>query len=230
MSRHLKRLNAPKAWLIQRRTTKYIAKPLPGAHRLGESLAIALILKQLGHAKTTAEAKKILNASQVLIDGCRVRDPKAPAGILDSISLPQTDEHYRIILDTKGRLQLARITKQEAGSKLCKVINKTMQRNNKLQYNLNDGRNLLLDAGKAKTGDTLLISVPEQKVQQCLALEKGTLIYLFGGKHTGTFGTVQRTEGNKIIFTANGQEISTAKRYAIAVGKDKPVLTLARKE
>ena len=93
MSRHLKRLNAPKSWTILRKTTKYIAKPLPGAHALGESMPIGLVLKQLGHAQTTAEAKKILHAHPVLVDGKRVLDPKSPVGILDSIALPTTNGH-----------------------------------------------------------------------------------------------------------------------------------------
>jgi small subunit ribosomal protein S4e len=230
MSRHLKRLNAPKEWFISRRTTKYIIKPLPGAHLLNECMPIALVIKQLGHAKTTAEVKKILNSHEVFVDGRRVRDPESPVGILDSLSLPASNEHYRVVFDRKGRLDFIQIPKQEANTKLCKVINKTALRGGKLQYNLNDGRNIILDAKTAKTGDTLVLSLPAQKVEQRLGLEKGAMIYLLGGKHTGTFGTLQKIEDDEIIFSANGQEIATAKRYALVVGKEKPALTLARKK
>lgn len=229
MSRHLKRLNAPGSWTIVRKTTKYIAKPLPGAHKLSESLPIALILKMLGHAQTTAEVKKILTSHEVLVDGRRVRDPKAPVGILDSIALPKSNEYYRIAFDTKARLQLVPISKSEANNKLCKVINKTSVKGTKLQLNLNDGRNLLADAKAANTGDTLLIEVPSQKIVQKLALEKGALIYLLGGKHIGTFGTLQSIEDDEITLTANNQTIATAKKYALVVGKDKPALTFTKK-
>ena len=229
MSRHLKRLNAPKSWTIMRKTTKYIAKPLPGAHKLSESMPIALVLKQLGHAQTTAEAKKILIAHQVLIDGRRVVDPKAPVGVLDSISLPVSSEYFRIVFDAKGRLQLIAIPKAEAGAKLCKVINKTTVPGGKIQLNLNDGRNILADAKAAGTGDTLVLEMPTQKITQKLALEKGALSYLLGGKHISMLGKLESIEGDKILFNANGKSIATAKKYALVVGKDKPVLTLVKK-
>jgi small subunit ribosomal protein S4e len=228
MSRHLKRLNAPKSWFIARKTTKYIGKPLPGAHKLSESMPIALVLKQLGHAQTVGEAKKILNAHPALVDGKRVRDPKAQVGILDSIALPASDEYYRVVFDPKGRLQLVPIPKQEAVTKLCKVVNKTAVRGGKLQFNLNDGRNILADKGTADTGDTLVLSVPEQKVVQRFPLEKGAQLYLLGGKHVGTLGILERIEDDEIIFTADGQSISTAKKYALAVGKDKPAIRLTK--
>jgi small subunit ribosomal protein S4e len=228
MSRHLKRLNAPKSWIILRKTTKYISKPLPGAHSLLESMPVGLVLKQLGHAQTSSEAKKILNAHQILVDNKRVIDQKAPVGLLDSISLPGSNEYYRISFDTKGRLQFVPIPKNEAALKICKVVNKTSVSGGKVQLNLNDGRNLLADSKSANTGDTLVIQVPGQKVQTRLALEKGALIFLLGGKHIGTMGTLESVENDEITFKTNGQTIATAKKYALVVGKDKPVLTITK--
>jgi small subunit ribosomal protein S4e len=228
MSRHLKRLNAPKEWFILRKTTKYIAKPLPGAHILNESIPISLVLKQLGHAKTSAEVKKILNQHEVLIDARRVRDPKAAAGILDSVSLPKSNEYYRIIFDAKGRLQLLAIPKNEANTKVSKVIDKTMVSGGKLQLNLNDGRNIIADKGAASTGDTLLLELPGQKISQRLALEKGALVYMLGGKYIGAFGKLASIDGDEIAFTADSQSLRTAKKYALVVGKEKPVLTLRK--
>ena len=228
MTRHLKRLNAPKRWFILRKTTKYIQKPLPGAHLLEESMPISLVLRQLGHAQTGAEVKKILMNHEVLIDGRRIRDPKASVGILDSIALPKSGEYYRVIFDAKGRLHLLAIPKGETTTKLCKVVNKTSVSGGKLQYNLNDGRNLLAEKNAANTGDTLVLQVPAQKIAQRLAFEKGALLYLLGGKHIGTLGVLESVEDNEIIFKANGQSIATAKKYALVVGKDKPVLKLSK--
>lgn len=228
MSRHLKRLNAPKSWTILRKSTKYIVKPLPGAHKLTESMPISLVLRQLGHAQTAAEAKKIINAHQILVDGRRVRDLKAPVGLLDNLSLPSSNEYYRIVYDTKGRLQLLPISKNESGTKICKVINKTAVKGAKVQLNLNDGRNMLVDKKSANTYDTLIIEVPSQKIIQHLVLEKGALIYLLGGKHIGTMGTIETIEGDEITFKTNNQLIATAKKYALVVGKDKPLITITK--
>ncbi len=228
MSRHLKRLNAPKSWTILRKTTKYIAKPLPGAHKLLESMPIALVIKQLGHAQSSAEVKKILLAHQILVDNSRIRDLKAQVGLLDSLSLPDSSEHYRLIFDTKARLQFVPIPKTEAGLKFCKVTKKTSIAGGKVQLNLSNGRNIIADAKTANTGDTLVLQVPGQKIQQRLALEKGAMIYLLGGKHVGTFGTLETIEDDEITFKRDGKSIATAKKYALVVGKDKPVLTLAK--
>jgi small subunit ribosomal protein S4e len=228
MSRHLKRLNAPKSWTILRKTTKYIAKPMPGAHKLSESMPISLVLRQLGHAQTSAEAKKILNAHQILVDGKRVRDLKAPVGLLDNLSLPGTNEYYRVSYDTKGRLQLVPISKSESATKICKVINKTAVKGAKVQLNLNDGRNILADKKSANTGDTLMLEVPSQKISQHLTLEKGALVFLLGGKHIGIMGTLESIDGDEITIKANGQPITTSKKYALVVGKDKPLLTITK--
>ncbi len=226
MSKHLKRLNAPKKWNILRKTSKYIAKPMPGAHKLDDSMPFSIVLKQLGYAQSTREAKKILNTHIILKDGARVRDPKAQAGILDTISLSSSDEHYRVVFDVKGRLQLIQIPKNEANTKACKVVNKTPVPGGKIQCNLNDGRNILADKSAPKTGDTLILEVPKQKIIKTLALEKGALIYLLGGKHIGTLGVLQSIDKNSITFTSNGASISTAKEFALVVGKDKPELKL----
>ncbi len=228
MSRHLKRLNAPPTWFILRKTTKYIQKPLPGAHKLEESMPISLVLKQLGHAQTGGEIKKILNHHEVLVDGKRIRDPQSPVGILDSIALPTSNEYYRIVFDAKGRLHLLPISKNETMTKLCKVVNKTAVKGGKLQYNLNDGRNILAAKDTANTNDTLVLNVPGQKIAQRLPFEKGALLYLLGGKHIGTLGVLESVEDDEIIFTANGQSIATAKKYALVVGKGKPVLQLTK--
>ena len=51
---HLKTINAPKSWPIERKAKKFITKPLPGTHKLVESLPLGIILKtflKLGNKK-----------------------------------------------------------------------------------------------------------------------------------------------------------------------------------
>ena len=61
MSRHLKSYAAPKSWTLLRKITKWILRPQPGKHPLERSLPVGILLKQLGIAQTTREAKKIVN-------------------------------------------------------------------------------------------------------------------------------------------------------------------------
>lgn len=40
---------------------------------------------------------------------------------MDVIEIEKTDEHFRLVLDTKGRFVVHRISKEEASYKLCRV-------------------------------------------------------------------------------------------------------------
>lgn len=61
MSKHLKRLFAPKTWDIKRRGIKFIAKPIPGAHKISMSLPLNVILRDiLKYANTNKEVKLML--------------------------------------------------------------------------------------------------------------------------------------------------------------------------
>ena len=57
----------------------------------------------------------------VKIDGKTRTDATYPLGFMDVIDVDKTDEHFRLVYDTKGRFVVHRISKEEAGYKLCKV-------------------------------------------------------------------------------------------------------------
>lgn len=50
----------------------------------------------------------------VKIDQKVKTDPKYPAGVMDVLSLPKTDEHFRVLYDVKGRFVLKKISEEEA--------------------------------------------------------------------------------------------------------------------
>jgi len=60
----------------------------------------------------------------IKIDGKVRRDHKYPLGHMDVVTIEKTNEHFRILLDTKGRFLPHRIDAKEAGFKLCKVLKK----------------------------------------------------------------------------------------------------------
>ena len=57
----------------------------------------------------------------IKVDGKVRTDPTFPAGFMDVISIEKTDEHFRLIYDTKGRFTIHRITDEESAYKLAKV-------------------------------------------------------------------------------------------------------------
>ena len=92
------------------------------------------------------------------------------------------------------------------------------------QITIFDGRNLLTKE-KYKTGDSIVIEVPEQKEIEYLPLEKGAVIILVGGKHAGSIGSVEKVSGDRLVFKTQDNEIfETAKKHAYAIGKKQPAV------
>ena len=231
MSKHLKRHFAPKTWKIKRKGIKYIAKPSPGPHKIVMSFPLNVLLRDiLGYANSNKEVKFILEKKEVMVDGIRRKDYRFPVGLLDVLSLKDINEHFRIILDKKGKLDLIKIGEEEKGVKLNKITGKSMVKG-KIQLNLYDGKNIFVKENSYKVGDSVLLTLGEKnEVKEHIRFDKNALIYLIGGKHTGQIGKVQDIIGNRILYkTESGDTVETLKEYALPVGKDKPLISLTRR-
>src|SRR5437667_12896763 len=92
------------------------------------------------------EARHILNDRGVLVDGRAVTDPKFPVGLMDVLSFAATKAHYRMLVDTRGKM--ARVPIGDAGTnwKLCPVEDKTTARRGKYYGTLEYGRSRPLEA------------------------------------------------------------------------------------
>jgi small subunit ribosomal protein S4e len=221
---HLKRLVAPKTWHLLRKKETFTARPKPGAHVQKLSIPLATLLKQEGHAKTTKEAKKLLHKNNVLIDGRRIKDHRFPVGIMDLISFKETKQHYRVLLDSKGRI-IVKQTKNNT-SKISKITGKTIIKKKKTQINCNDSRSIIVEKDSYKVGDSIIISVPKQNITNHLKLEKGASILLTGGKHVGIIGKIDSIKENIITFKADHKKnVKTLKKYAFVVDTDITALT-----
>ena len=225
----LKRLAAPRAWSIPRKTGTWAVRPSPGPHPLHRCIPLTIVLRDmLGYTDNAREAKAVIRARRAHVDNRAVRDPGFPLGLMDTLSLPDVGEHYRVLLDTRGRFVLVPIQEAEAGWKLARIENKTVVRGGRIQFNLSDGRNLFAENGH-KTRDTLKIAVPSQEIQEVLPLKKGGVALLIGGKHVGQTGHVEdivverSSRPNQILFK---EGFSSIVDYAFVVGKQKPVIAL----
>jgi small subunit ribosomal protein S4e len=94
----------------------------------------------------------------------------------------------------------------------------------KLQVNLTDGRNILMDKTDVKVNDSILIEVPAQKAKQRLPLEAGAHILLMGGKHIGSVGVVQSVAGDVVTYAHGKETRRTRPEYAYVVPKEIHVL------
>jgi len=232
---HLKRLVAPRSWPIERKKTKWIAKPLAGPHTLEESMPLAVILKEiLKFVRTTKEVKKILKEGQILVNNVVRKEVNFPIGFLDTLSVPTLNEYFRVLYDHKGRLTFLPIPKTESTIKPEKVIGKKIIKKGKIQINLNDGRNLLLDKCDYKVGDTILVDLTTKKVKDHYKLEAGNLVYLTAGNKKGSVGKLKEvivrglSEEPMVKYNLGGKDHLTLKKYAFVIGKDKTCIKLEK--
>jgi small subunit ribosomal protein S4e len=228
VKRHLKRFATPKTWKIKKKGITFITRPNPGSHPIGMCMPISVVMKQmLKSANTTKEVRKLLYNNEVLVDGRRVKDHRFPVGLMDVITLTPTKQNFRVVLDEKGHLAAIEIDANEAKLKLCRIVKKTLLKGAKMQLNMSDSRNIIVDKGEYSLGDSLLIEIPTQKIAGQFKLEKGAEVLLIAGKHIAEEGAVESAGKNRMIFkNKKGESVTTSKKYAFVVGKEKPAIKI----
>ena len=81
--RHLKRLNAPKHWMLDKLGGVWAPRPSTGPHKLRECLPLIILLRnRLKYALNTKEVKYILMQRLVKVDGKARTDKTYPAGFM----------------------------------------------------------------------------------------------------------------------------------------------------
>ncbi|HIH04671.1 TPA: 30S ribosomal protein S4e [Candidatus Woesearchaeota archaeon] len=226
--RHLKRMAVPRTWPVERKSSTFIYRPSPGAHSFDEGMSLGTFLKEVfRYARTNREARRILHQKTVLVDGKRRKDEHLIVGLFDIIEFPEADTRFRITINTNGKIDAVAVDKKEAALKPCRITGKSMVKG-KVQLNLSDGRNILVDKDGYRTGDTLLIGLPSQDIRKHLRLDKKAAIFLTGGKHLGHIGTVEGISGDRLMYrTEDGAIQETKKEYAFVIGEGKPALTIS---
>ncbi|MCC7551800.1 MAG: 30S ribosomal protein S4e [Methanobacterium sp.] len=230
--KHLKRFKSPEHWPIHPKEFKWTVKPSPGPHSIEGSLPLLVVVRDiLQIADNAREARIIINNGEVLVDGRIHKDYKFPVGFMDVIQIPKTEKAYRVLPDERGQLMLHPIEKANTGFKLCKIQDKTTLKGGKTQLNLHDGRNYLTE-DNYKTGDVLVVNIPEQEIKDHIKFEDGTIGIITGGKHIGERGTVKEiniTSGpmpNTVLIETKEKTFQTLQDYVFVLGKDKPVISL----
>lgn len=233
MSKHMHRLAAPRSYPIFRREAHYVAKVRPGPHPKEKSLPLLIVLRDvLKVADTQNEVKRILKERKVLVDSKVRKDQKFPIGFMDVLWLPLLNTYYRVLFKKDGTLNFVKINEQEAKMKLCKIVGKRIIKKGKIQLNLHDGRNILVDDNKYKPGDSVLITIPEQKILKHLPLEKQMMVFIIDGKHIGEtaklvdFHPMAGSTEDRVVLESSGVQFETLKKYVFVIGKDKPELSI----
>jgi small subunit ribosomal protein S4e len=230
MSFHQKRLSSSKVLSIPKKKYKWVTRPSPGPHPKDRSIPLLVAVRdELSMCDTSREARRIIGNREVAVDMRPTRDFKRPLGLMDTISIPKAKEHFRVLLDRKGRLRMVRIEEDEAAWKLVRIEDKTTLRGGRTQLNCHDGRNILIDKDEYKTGDVLKLELPEQKVIAHYPMEKGAVAMVVSGAHTGEMSTVSQrvpTRGSSEDLIEFEDGFATVKSNVFIVGSEKAELSV----
>lgn len=226
-SKKMKRLAAPRYVPVARKSSVWLAKPMPGPHPVNESVALITLIKEvLRIADTTREAKKIITSGTILVDGRVVKRPKFPVGLMDVISIPSLNKHYRVVVDNKQRLKVVEIDEEKSKYKLCKVKGKYNVRGGKTVVGLHDGRNVVINNGNIRVGDTVKVEVPTQRIIDVLKLEPEAKCLIVKGKHAGETAVLKKIHPRtsrretEATLVRDGEEFITVKKYLFVVGNE----------
>jgi small subunit ribosomal protein S4e len=236
--KHMKRLAAPGHWQIKRKVRPFTIRANPGPHALHDGIPLGVIVRDMLKLTTTLnETRRVISQGHVKVDGKIRKDYKYPVGLMDVIEIAETKTRVRVVPDSRHLLQLFNIPKKEQSLKPCKITGKNTVAKGNIQLHLHDGRTILLQSKDPKAkpkepyrpGDTLLIKLPNQTIQEHIPLKEGIIAIITGGDHTGYVGKLIKIDPeNRLgtIQTTGDKTILTAIRYVFPLGEDKPLVSI----
>jgi len=217
--RHLKRLNAPKHWMLDKLGGVWAPRPSTGPHKLRECLPLIILLRnRLKYALNTKEVKYILMQRMVKVDGKARTDKTYPAGFMDVVSLEKSNEFFRLLYDVRGRFAVHRIGAEEAKYKLCRVKQLEMGKKKVPYIVTHDGRTIRYPDPLVAVNDTVKVDIETNKCIDFVKFETGNLAMISGGKNTGRVGVIVSRERHQGSFDIVHVKDSAGHIFATRLG------------
>merc|ERR1712227_853839 len=167
--KHLKRLNAPKHWMLDKMGGVWAPRPSTGPHK--------------------KEVQQILMQRLIKVDGKVRTDPNYPCGFMDVISIDKTDEHFRMLYDAKGRFVVHRLNhknfSKEKDYKLCRVQKLAWGAKSVPYIATHDGRTLRYPDPNTKVHDTVKVDIATGKATDMIKFETGATVVITEGQNQG---------------------------------------------
>ncbi|XP_064488724.1 small ribosomal subunit protein eS4 [Ornithodoros turicata] len=234
--KHLKRLHAPKSWMLDKLGGVFAPRPSTGPHKLRESLPLIIMLRnRLKYALTGAEVKKIVKQRLIKVDHKVRTDTNYPAGFMDVITIEKTGEFFRLLYDVKGRFVLHRITPEEAKYKLCRVKRVQVGPKGVPFLVTHDARTIRYPDPLIKVNDTVKVDLATGKIDDYIKFDSGNVCMVTGGHNLGRVGTIMSRERHPGSFDivhvkdSQGHTFATRLSYIFIIGKGtKPYISLPR--
>jgi len=248
--KHLKRLNAPKHWMLDKLGGTWAPRPSAGPHKLRECLPLSLVLRnRLKYALTRREVLMIVMRRNIKVDHKVRTDINYPAGFMDVITIDKTNENFRLMYDVKGRFTLHKVHSDEAQYKLCRV--KKVAVGNKATIGINrfhtgqqktipylvthDGRTVRFADPLVKVNDTIKLDIKSGKIVDHVKFDVGNLCMITRGANIGRIGVMVHKEKHPGSFDIvhlkdrKGNAFSTRLSNVFVVGEGtSPMISLPR--
>ena len=216
---HLKRMSAPKHWMLGKLDGIWAPRPSSGPHKLRECLPLVIILRnRLKYALTKQEVTMICMQKQIKVDGKIRVDPNFPAGFMDVVELPKSGDQFRLMYDTKGRFVLHRVSNEEKKFKLAKVTRQEYTKKAIPYVATNDGRTIRYPDPLIKVNDTVKIDLETGKIVDFVKLETGNLVVITRGRNTGRVGILHHIERHEGSFNIDHVKDSAGHDFATRLG------------
>merc|ERR1711936_38232 len=232
----LKRLTAPKSWMLDKTGGTFAPKSSAGPHKSRESFPMTLFLRnRLRYALSYQEVKKIVKQRLIKVDGKVRTDNTYPTGFMDVVTIERTNENFRILYDVKGRFVVHRIKPEEAKYKLCKVKKVSVGPKGVPYLVTHDGRTIRYPDPLVKVNDTIQLDIATVKIMDFIKFDSGNLCMITGGHNLGRVGTITNRERHPGSFDivhikdALGHTFATRLSYVFIIGKgNKPYVSLPK--
>jgi small subunit ribosomal protein S4e len=225
MTRHQKRLSAPNAWPVERKTATFTVKAGAGPHGEAGVPLVVLLRDVLGYVDSTKEARYALNEGSVLVNGDAISDEQRPVGMFDILAFTEREEYYRVFPEEGGRLALTPIDAESAGSRLGKIVGKRQVAGGATQLTLHDGENVRLDDDDVDydTKDSLVVDNDTGEIVAHFPYEEGALVTAVDGSHSGDIGEIDEitvTAGsgdNTVTVDTEDGAFETIEEYVVVI-------------
>lgn len=224
--KHLKRLNAPHHWMLDKMGGTWAPKPSSGPHKMRECFPLIVLLRnRLRYALTKRETTLILMQRLVSVDGKVRTDPNFPAGFMDVIRIDKSNDIFRLLYDTKGRFIPHRITAAESKYKLGKVKRVQVGKKGIPYLVTHDARTIRFPDPLIKVNDTVKIDLETGKITAHVKFDTGNLCIITGGRNMGRIGVIENRERHAGSFDiihvkdAVGQTFATRSTNVFVIGQ-----------
>ncbi len=193
-TRHIRRLASTRYMKLNRKVSKYVARPMAGRHNGKSTISLTTVLKEKMMDATSRDVRYLLNRGEVEVNGKIVKEERYPIGFGDIIHLKPSKETYRIVSARNGVFGFEKA--DEKHKQAFKVVGKHVAKGGKISIRLHDGSVLISD-NKVKVNDSVIVG--KKGVEKVIALGPGKNCYVINGTHASESGKIKEiTKGTML--------------------------------